>query len=192
MRTAAAPPVLAPSARADMGVDLGDLRHGRRAPGADRPDRLVGDSELLGREPIRQRARELARDHGERLARVALGQRLADADDGARAPRAAPPRTLAAHQRVALAMIGAALGMAEDDVAAAGIAQHRGADVAGMRALLGRVAILAAERDGGCPRARRRDRHSSVAGGQTQQLAAWRFGLHARGERRSERQPPRA
>ena len=41
---------------------------------------------------------------------------------------------LGAHQRVGLAMVGAAFGMADDDMGRAGIRQHRGRNVAGMGA----------------------------------------------------------
>ena len=44
-------------------------------------------------------------------------------------------------------MVGAALGMAEDHPGRAGIAQHGGRDVAGMRAAGGGVAVLPADRD---------------------------------------------
>src|SRR6185437_14228173 len=56
-------------------------------------------------------------------------------------------RRLGADRLVAFAMIAAPLRVADDDVAAPGILQHLGAEIAGMRALRRRMAILAAEQD---------------------------------------------
>src|SRR5260370_33404843 len=67
---------------ADMAVNGGDVGGGRRAPGADRPDRLIGDDQLRRLHAIGERARELARPHPERPPRIALRRRLADAEDG--------------------------------------------------------------------------------------------------------------
>ena len=53
-------------------------------------------------------------------------------------------------------VVGAPLGVADDDVAAAGVLQHPGAGVAGMRALLLHVAVLAADGDGAAARRYRR------------------------------------
>ena len=81
---------------------------------------------------------------------------------------------LGAHQRVVLAMIGAALGMADDHMGRAGIGQHVGGDVAGMRARAGRVAVLTADGDRtvagasgkGCDQRRRRaDQHVAACAG---------------------------
>jgi hypothetical protein len=72
---------------ADVGVDLLGLAGGGRAAGADGPDRLVGDDQPLARR--RRRSRSLSApaswlvDHRERVAGVALGVGLADADDDA-------------------------------------------------------------------------------------------------------------
>ena len=64
---------------------------------------------------------------------IALLLGLADADDGGEA--GAPGRfRLLPNQRVAFAMIGAPLGMADNDGAGAGIRQHFGREVAGMGA----------------------------------------------------------
>ena len=53
---------------------------------------------------------------------------------------------LGAHQRIALVMVGAPLGMTDDDGAGAGIGQLLGRDIAGMGAGGLRVAILRADR----------------------------------------------
>ena len=73
------------AAAANVPVDLlGDLRR-RGAAGADRPDRLVGDDDLLG--PFAgypgQALAELRLDDFERAARIALLERFAHADDRA-------------------------------------------------------------------------------------------------------------
>ena len=80
-----------------------------------------------------------------RAARIALLLGLADADD--RYQAGAPGRfRFLPHQRVALAMIGAALGMADNDRAGAGVRQHLGRKVAGMGARRLGVAILGPDR----------------------------------------------
>ena len=65
----------------DGGVDGGDVGLGRRAAGADGPDRLVGHHAARRGEPVGQAAVELARHHRLRLAGQALRLALADADD---------------------------------------------------------------------------------------------------------------
>src|SRR6185437_9570636 len=77
---------------------------------------------------------------------VALRRGLADADNGNEAG-AQPSRGLGAHRRVAFVMVLPPFGVADDDVGAALVFQHRRADVAGMSALGLGVAVLAAERD---------------------------------------------
>ena len=62
-------------------------------------------------------------------------------------------------------MIGAAFGMADDDVAAAGIGQHRGRDVAGMGAAGLGMAVLRRRGDA-APSSALADRRNQVAGGQ--------------------------
>ena len=69
---------------------------------------------------------------------------------------------------VGLAVVGAALGVADDDGDGAGVGEHLGGDVAGVGARGLRVAVLAADREGaageaGEQRAGRADQH--VAGG---------------------------
>ena len=74
---------------------------------------------------------------------------------------------LGVDERVGLAVIGAALGMADDDGGGAGIGQHLGGDIAGMGAGGERMAILRAEQDGASGQRRQRAWASSVAGGHT-------------------------
>ena len=78
---------------------------------------------------------------------IALLLGFADADDGGQA--GAPGRFgLLPNQRVALAVIGAPLGMADNDGAGAGIRQHFGRNIAGMGAGGLGMAILRADREG--------------------------------------------
>ena len=76
---------------ADEAMHLRDIGRRRRQPGADRPDRLVGDHQVVRRRAVRQRAVELRADHVERAPGVALVLGLADADDRESAPRARRP-----------------------------------------------------------------------------------------------------
>ena len=77
---------------------------------------------------------------------IALLLGFADADD--RGQPGAPGRLgLLPDQRIALAVIGAPLGMADNDGAGAGIRQHFGRDIAGMGARRLGVAILRADRE---------------------------------------------
>ncbi len=128
-------------------MDLGDLAERRGAPGADCPDRFVGDHRVGARRRVRDGARKLRADDIERASRVAVIARLSQADDGDKA-RGQRRLGLGADQRVGFAVIGAAFGMAEDHMACARVAQHRGRNVACMRARGGAVAILAAKMDG--------------------------------------------
>src|SRR6185312_14695939 len=98
----------------DKAMNLLDILSSRRQSGADRPDRLIGDHQIGRRRAVGQRSPELAAADIQRLAAVALMPGLADADDGdtARAPNRF---RLLPHQRVAFAMIGAPLGMSDDD-----------------------------------------------------------------------------
>ena len=97
------------------------------------------------------------------ISRSAL--RLADADDGDE-PGAPRGFRLGAHDGVGLAVVGAALGMADDDMRGAGVLQHLGRDVAGMRAAFLGVAVLAAGLDRRAATGSRRPASSSVAGTQ--------------------------
>ena len=74
---------------------LGDIVDGRRQAGADRPDRLVGDHHRRVGGGRRHGTGNLARQDVERRADLALGPRLADADDR---DEAGPPRGLGLRQ----------------------------------------------------------------------------------------------
>src|SRR6478752_7848865 len=128
---------------ANMRMRCGHLRGGRCLARADRPDRLIDHDELCRGCPRRHAALELGLEHAERLAGLALVQRLADADD--RQQPGPPCRLrLGPYLGIGLSVIGAPLGMADDDMARPGIAQHLGRDVAGMGAARLGMAILAA------------------------------------------------
>ena len=110
-------------------MHLGDIRGRRGQSGADRPHRLVGDHEVLRRRTVRDRAVELRADDVECPARHALILGLADADD--RDQAGAPGRLrLGVHGGIRLAVINAALRVADDHGARAGVLQHFGRDVA--------------------------------------------------------------
>src|SRR2546426_9377692 len=131
-------------------VDFLRLPRGRGASGADRPHRLVGDDaagELLGAR-AGERAPHLPRDDGRGGLRLALRQRLADAHDGDE-PRGEAGVQAAVHALVALAEVLPALGVPDDDVRAAGLAQHGDRDLAGVGAFGLPVDVLARETDVG-------------------------------------------
>ena len=120
---------------------------GRQA-GADGPHRLVGDDDL--RDAVRQRVddrRQLALDDAVGLARLALRERLADADDRRELVRERG-LGLVGDELVALGVQRAALGVADDHVAAAELGQHRRRHLAGVGARLVRRAVLRAPGDG--------------------------------------------
>ena len=146
MRTA--PPArlaeLAAQQCANMAVHLAHLRGRRGAPAADGPDRLVGNDDLA--------FRRLGQGPGY------LGLPTTDrAWPASRSASVSPTQTigtkpcgqgrvgLGAHQSTALPVIAAPLGVAENDVTAAGVRQHGRGDIARMRARLGRVAVLGAQ-----------------------------------------------
>ena len=91
------------------------------------------------------------------------------------APPARQPRPLP-DQRIALAMVGAALGMADDDGLGTGVGQHFSREIAGVRARRIGVAILRADGEASRPSPSRRKAATKVAGGQTSKspLAATR------------------
>ena len=76
-----------------------------------------------------------------------------------------------AHQRIALAMIGAPLGMADDDGCGAGIRQHFRRNIAGVRAGGLGMAILRPDGERLAPFALSAKAATSVAGGQTRRSA---------------------
>jgi hypothetical protein len=82
--------------------------------GADRPDRFVRDDDLADAVAVDvDDGGQLALHHFLGLPGFALGQRLADADDRRDAVRQRRLGLLG-HQRVALAVVLAALGVADD------------------------------------------------------------------------------
>ena len=86
----------------------------------------------------------LTADDIERIVGLALGEAFAHADDGRKAGgdgRAG----LGADILVVLVMVLAALGMAQNDVGGAGIGQHFGRDIAGMRAGSVGVTVLSTD-----------------------------------------------
>ncbi len=125
-------------------MHFADLRCRRRAACTDRPDGLVGDDKILGVRPGRQRADELRRDHLDRAAFVALGERLAHAQDR-RHPRLQHRIGLGLHDRVRLGMLRTTFRVADDDEAAAEILQHVGRNVPGEGAGRFGVAVLRAQ-----------------------------------------------
>ena len=121
-----------------------DLRGRRRAPGADRPDGFIGDDEVVGIGARRQRADQLRGNDLDRAVLVALGERLAYAQDRGH-PRLQHGGGLRLHDRVRLGVLGAPFGMADDDEAAAGILQHVRRHVAGESPRRLGVAVLRAQ-----------------------------------------------
>ena len=155
-------------------VHLGHIGRGRRQAGADGPHGLIGDDR--GRRPWRLRAsspppapaRWQASCRALRWSMVSPTQTMATRP--ARCAASALARTIG----VRLAVVGAALGMADDDGRRAGVAQHLGRDVARVGAARLGVAILAADGDrrprhGRCQplhqRRRRRDQHVAAGCG---------------------------
>src|ERR1700712_4938830 len=103
----------------DKSVHLRDVVRARHETRADRPDRLISDHQAFPSNPMRHRFFELAADDRQRLAGLALRLRLADADDGYEAGTQHRLR-LPPHDIIAFAVIGAALGMADNNVGGAG------------------------------------------------------------------------
>src|ERR1700736_3938628 len=68
-------------AGADRRVHLDDVGGRRGQPGADRPDRLIGNDQLVGAGTVRQRAGELRGNNGQRTAGLALEAGLANTED---------------------------------------------------------------------------------------------------------------
>src|SRR5688572_1029641 len=132
----------------DVPMRLGRLRRRGGSAGADRPHRLVGDyqqCELLARQPI-EPCLDLTIEYAERLAALALIERLADADDGREARRECGDRFSIDH-RVGLAEQCAALGVSDDHILGAGLADHRRADLSGECALALPVGVLRRNHD---------------------------------------------
>ena len=129
-------------------MDFLDLGIGWRAPGADGPYRLVGNDRGAGAGAIGERAPKLRFDDVESHSSVTLLLGLPDADDRRHAA-CEDGRRLGFDRRIPFAVVGAALGMADDHEPAPEFSQHAGADVTGMGSLLRGMAILGAKLDGG-------------------------------------------
>ena len=105
----------------------------RRQSGPDRPDRFVGDDEVLasssGSEPSSCAPDDMRRRRpASRSARVSPTQMIGSEPGAARRQR------LGAHHRIGFAVIMPPLGMADDHGLRAGVAQHFGGDIAGIGA----------------------------------------------------------
>ena len=167
MRTASpASPNRVDELLADHPVHRGDLVGGRRQPGADGPDRLVGDDEVAAGGLVGDRSRELAGDHRLDLPAFALGPGFADADDrrepGARAP---PGPWRAPDASVSPCPARRSEWPTITNWAPASASMRR-ADVAGIGAAGRRMAVLAAGERSPAGATRRSAATSSVAGGQ--------------------------
>jgi len=111
-------------------MHAGDIGRGRGAPRADGPDGLIGEREGLALERLRQGLPDLGSHHGLGLAAVALGQGLADADDGMQA-RPQGRLDLGRDAGAGLAQPVAALGVAQDHPTRPGVVQQFGRDAPG-------------------------------------------------------------
>ncbi len=124
--------------RAQQRVHRLRLLRRRGLAGADGPDGLVGDDDLADAVAVDvDHGGQLALDDFFGLPGFALCQRFADADDGRDAVRQRGGG-LGGHQLVGLAVVLAALRMADDGVAHAEVLQH------GRRLLAGEGALRAA------------------------------------------------
>ena len=122
---------------ADEGVHLLRLLGRRRPPGADGPDRLVGDDGARPG-PRRRTARAPHRAAAPTTACVRPASRSASCSPTHRIgirPARQRRGELARHQRIVFAVQRAPLGMADDHVVAADVLQHRGGHLAGEGAL---------------------------------------------------------
>ena len=130
-----------------------------------------------------QRRVDLAVEHGQRPVRVALLERLADADDGREVGRRGR-RELAVHPLVGVAEQAPPLRVADDDVAGAGVLDHRGADLAREGAVALEVAVLRRDADVRCLAPPRPPRASAVNGGATTISAPVTPAVNAQNSRR--------
>ncbi|MOA07458.1 hypothetical protein D3C78_1271520 [compost metagenome] len=118
-----------------------------RAARANRPDGLIGNDQFGHAMSDRMHhGRQLALDHGLRLAGFALLQRLAHADDG-RDARGQRGLRLGGDHGIGFAMVLAALGMPHQGVAHAEITQHARRSFAGIGAHRMLRHVLGRERD---------------------------------------------
>src|SRR2546427_162928 len=135
-----------PQQSTDLAVHFLRLSGRCRLPGADGPDGLVGDGAPADRIGLQtgEYAAHLAGNHFPRPVRVALLERLADADDGMEL-RLEGGAQLAVHGLVGLSEVLPALAVSEDHAVAADLGQHGRAHLAGEGALLLVVAVLREE-----------------------------------------------
>ena len=129
-------------------MHLGDVGRRRGQPAADRPHRLVGNDQIVCRRPVGYRALKLCSHHRECASVLAFSAGLAHAHDGAKSG-AARSEPLRPHIGVGFLVIGAPLGVADDDGASAGILEHLGRNVAGECSIGLRVTILRTQGHGG-------------------------------------------
>ena len=185
--------------RPDRAMHRRDIRHRRRPPGADRPDRLVGDRQPVARRALGQRPRQLRRHHrlglpGIALASVSPTHRID--------VQPVPPRRLrlGLHVRIGLALIRAALAMPDDREARARLARPCAAETQPVCAPLSAACTSCAPIASAGTRAaaavdqRRRHRDRDVARRARRAAAAIAVQLGQRGARRrsSSNCPPPA
>ena len=151
MSAAAAPQPASLQANPDRVGHRGGVDAGGVAPGPDRPDRLIGDHEAarerLLRLDVGERTAHLPIDHVDGPTSLAVGQLLADAQDRSK-PSVECPGDLPGDQRVGLAGVPPALGMA-DDHPGREADQHRRRDLAGVRPGQLVMDVLGTDRDVG-------------------------------------------
>ena len=146
-------------ALAERAVHFGDVGRSRRpcrcrSPRSAHRRRRAALARRRPRLAVRQAKRRAGPNRRDGLARFAHSRlspthRITARPDGKRG------LGLGLHVGVAFALRFAPLGMADDGQACAGIEQHGGADAAGMRALLGEVDVLRADRESRAPPAPR-------------------------------------
>src|SRR5690606_24435232 len=127
-------------------VHLADFFKGRRATRADGPDRLVGNDDFMMLGSVRDRGSELGRNHRFGISGIALDLGFADTDNRLKSG-ANGGFSFCADDFIGFAMVGAPLGVADNDILSARISQHPGRDVPGMGARSLSMAILPAGND---------------------------------------------
>ena len=105
----------------------------RREPGANGPNRLIGNNEVRATATVGQRAVKLTANHSQCLARLTLRALFADADYRS---QAGPPGclSLGTYLGVGLVMVGAPLRMPNNHCTCTGVRQHLSRNVASVRA----------------------------------------------------------